>query len=1112
MQTIKIYLKESGSVAELVKDFNLYAGSYQNKLLDVYVPTGILYTATNIDNGVKVGGLLIAPNGSQITTKSYYLNFVRNETVFNEFEQKDIEYAVYERLLPKEFTLFSGDQKIVTNVVTIDNTGNKGFIKQIVTTQTATLVVQESTYLNEEEPIESDLSQELASRITENEKDIDALQKRVSTNETNIRLNTEEISKNAQEIDNIKSQYTQPEEYIGQKIGTKEPTDEELTQFVIDEEHRQPKNADVIIFILQVEGETDKNYKYIYSTNGWNGYEIPPMETAKNGELGLIEGTFNIGSSNSTIVDIVGGQIVNIYVKDSTGTLRNIQEYSNTLKSSIDDIISGKTQVGNSLKATQDKLGNDITNTYLNKNEGATKDYVKNYALPKQFNDVSYITDGGYSENIPSVSFSATSSTVGSTQLFDITKTAGAKYQISNKNSYDNVVFISASANCTVEFRLTTKIKGQVVNVEVNDNINLTAGGISRITFRDTFDYLEENVLKVEENDIIEQILEVITSTSETIVFTVYSNSIYPSKFYLNTQLTVIKTSSGSLGEQLILGADGVLEADNYNFTVQDAEEYEVYKKNGTKFLVDLFLPVVGDLVNTNKVSITFGDTTYWIFNVLHGASKHATIGDLKQVQHYTNDLGYRWICEMTYFENNDLSGFAIIPTISMSDVLSLTSDEMDNYLADGGLAQGQLAICGKLINNGYVEGALYRFDIVYPDSYTWTVLSRTSSITKVSDTDIITDEFKGIVYLTEQQYGDLIRDGQITVNNETIVYSDDVQYITPDTSYSIIQGNVAPDKSTKGEVGQFYLHIVDNDNSWLYICINNANKVYLWKMLSIEEVLLIKSNISNPNLLINGDFRVNQRGQQSYGKGYTVDRWYSNLTYLNFDVASKTLTNNDTAYSGYFIQYIENQEDLYGKTVTFSSLVNGTRYSLTATIPSDTTVSTVAYTSIKGNNITKCQLEIGFTNNLLNVRYVIPIGQSVTIGEAKLEIGLFATAFSPRPYAEELSLCQRYYLPLMNGASVYNGFIFTETSARISVPVPTTMRLRTPTAEFKVDDITQCKIYSNGAQVTPTALGYAGFVDSDQFVINATIPNLTPNHTCAMRLLGSASLDAEIY
>ena len=36
MNTIKIYLKSSGSVAELYKDFALFVNAYQNKLVDVY--------------------------------------------------------------------------------------------------------------------------------------------------------------------------------------------------------------------------------------------------------------------------------------------------------------------------------------------------------------------------------------------------------------------------------------------------------------------------------------------------------------------------------------------------------------------------------------------------------------------------------------------------------------------------------------------------------------------------------------------------------------------------------------------------------------------------------------------------------------------------------------------------------------------------------------------------------------------------------------------------------------------------------------------------------------------------------------------------------------------
>ena len=56
-----------------------------------------------------------------------------------------------------------------------------------------------------------------------------------------------------------------------------------------------------------------------------------------------------------------------------------------------------------------------------------------------------------------------------------------------------------------------------------------------------------------------------------------------------------------------------------------------------------------------------------------------------------------------------------------VDEILSLDSDQMDNYMDNGGLSQGQLAVCNKVITNGYAEGAMYRFDIPYPDTYSWT-------------------------------------------------------------------------------------------------------------------------------------------------------------------------------------------------------------------------------------------------------------------------------------------------------------------------------------------------------------------------------------------------------
>jgi hypothetical protein len=173
---------------------------------------------------------------------------------------------------------------------------------------------------------------------------------------------------------------------------------------------------------------------------------------------------------------------------------------------------------------------------------------------------------------------------------------------------------------------------------------------------------------------------------------------------------------------EIILGADGIIEEGIVNFIVESPEAYLPYRINGMKFLIDLHLPIAGALDEKAMVAITFGDITYYVYNILKG-NERVTLGDLHQVDKY-DATGYRFIVEMNFFETQDITGFAIIPTVSMSDVLSLDSDQMDNYLADGGLSQGQLAICNKVITNGYEEGVLYRFDITYPDTYTWKSIS----------------------------------------------------------------------------------------------------------------------------------------------------------------------------------------------------------------------------------------------------------------------------------------------------------------------------------------------------------------------------------------------------
>lgn len=173
MNEIQIYLKTSGSIAELYKDFNLYVGSYQNVLLSVYVPTSLLYQnqqGTYV-NAVKTGAITTAPNGTQVTTDGYGMDYVNTVTVDN------VEYAVYGQKLPNTFVTYAGTQTVVVNVVAIDNTNpDSPVILQIVTSQTAPLVVQQSAYLGQEPAIPPEEVDVINGRLSTLEQSVDGLE------------------------------------------------------------------------------------------------------------------------------------------------------------------------------------------------------------------------------------------------------------------------------------------------------------------------------------------------------------------------------------------------------------------------------------------------------------------------------------------------------------------------------------------------------------------------------------------------------------------------------------------------------------------------------------------------------------------------------------------------------------------------------------------------------------------------------------------------------------------------------------------------------------------------------------------------------------------------
>lgn len=182
MNEIKIYLKPSGSIAELYKDFELYEGCYRNSQLTVFVPKSLLYENENgtFVNLAKTGAILTAPNGSKLTTKSYYLDYERDQTIGG------VEFRVYTTITPKEFCVYAGTQTVVVNVESIDNTNpDAQTIISVTTTQTADLIVLESAYLGQDEPIDPTELDKIKATLTEIQSEIGGSPNKYVTVDTN---------------------------------------------------------------------------------------------------------------------------------------------------------------------------------------------------------------------------------------------------------------------------------------------------------------------------------------------------------------------------------------------------------------------------------------------------------------------------------------------------------------------------------------------------------------------------------------------------------------------------------------------------------------------------------------------------------------------------------------------------------------------------------------------------------------------------------------------------------------------------------------------------------------------------------------------------------------
>ena len=178
-------------------------------------------------------------------------------------------------------------------------------------------------------------------------------------------------------------------------------------------------------------------------------------------------------------------------------------------------------------------------------------------------------------------------------------------------------------------------------------------------------------------------------------------------------------------------------------------------------------------------------------------------------------------------------------------------------------------------------------------------------------------------------------------------------------------------------------------------------------------------NTLSGKNELDNPDFRVNQRGQNEYSTGYTVDRWYISTDKCKAApetngirlTATATLTSNTHAF------WQNNEFPLApGKyTLSLNVLeVSGVWSARIRTVNASGDYVDSYYTSVLHNGINKVSVDLSEGEYISAVSIGFnkgtEAGNSLKLAWAKLEGGSLATPFVPPDPATELAKCQRYY------------------------------------------------------------------------------------------------------
>ena len=260
----------------------------------------------------------------------------------------------------------------------------------------------------------------------------------------------------------------------------------------------------------------------------------------------------------------------------------------------------------------------------------------------------------------------------------------------------------------------------------------------------------------------------------------------------------------------------------------------------------------------------------------------------------------------------------------------------------------------------------------------------------------------------------------------------------------------------------------------------NNEKSIFNDELNALNARMDTFAKFSKPNLLINPDFKINQRGSTSYKQqGYSVDRWKIwNVTVTPNANGGITVKNDEYSDTGTFTQILENATEGESTLSCYVESVSGT-----VTMVADDNTQVILK---QGLNV------VHTSNSTKNFIIFLNQGTSITLKWVKLEQGSIVTPFvAPNP-AEELTKCYRFkYI----GKAVLRARCTETQIFGFTKDLPTKLRTK-PTTTFKSKNSYNVNTVDVTISEENNAVYLAGTADNtNQTVIDVVL-----------------DLDAEIY